>query len=305
MPVLGFVTTLLATALLQGLFVRARSVSDGWDGDNPSLTLRAWTELPATSADRASMPHTVADILHEAEAAFHEGSQLRDQPEEARKQFRLAAERYEQLRTRGVTNPALCCNQGNAWFLAGDLPRAILSYRRGLRLAPHDAELRMCLEHAREQVVYPSHATLGRPAVEHWPPWLPRPSARTCFYGAVLSYVLGWAACARWLTSRRRGWLALTGGAFAVALLLALLVLLGESRARKEERFPPVVVAEDGVLLRKGNGLGYPLRSETPLNRGVEARLLHAKADWLQIELASGEVGWVPKSYMLVEKPAQ
>jgi len=31
--------------------------------------------------------------------------------------------------------------------------------------------------------------------------------------------------------------------------------------------------------------------------RGVEARLLYARGDWLQIELASGEVGWVWAAY--------
>jgi len=50
-----------------------------------------------------------------------------------------------------------------------------------------------------------------------------------------------------------------------------------------------------GFLLRTGNGLSYPPRYETPLNQGVEARLLHARGAWLQIELSGGEVGWGPR----------
>jgi hypothetical protein len=63
------------------------------------------------------------------------------------------------------------------------------------------------------------------------------------------------------------------------------------------------VISDDGVLLRAGNGLSYPARSETPLNRGVEARLLYVRGDWLQIELGSGELGWVPREYALVDEP--
>ena len=53
------------------------------------------------------------------------------------------------------------------------------------------------------------------------------------------------------------------------------------------------------ALLRAGNGLSYPPRYETPLNRGVEARLLFARGAWLQIELSGGEIGWVPAAYTI------
>jgi uncharacterized protein YgiM (DUF1202 family) len=64
---------------------------------------------------------------------------------------------------------------------------------------------------------------------------------------------------------------------------------------------PLVVIAEDGVLLRRGNGLTYPPKYEAPVNRGVEARLLVARGDWLKVELAGGESGWVPRKYALLD----
>jgi hypothetical protein len=71
---------------------------------------------------------------------------------------------------------------------------------------------------------------------------------------------------------------------------------------------PLVVILDDGVLLRKGDGLAYPPRYDTPLNRGAEARLLFERGGWLQVELAGGEVGWVPRrldqhEYVLVDTP--
>jgi uncharacterized protein YgiM (DUF1202 family) len=63
-----------------------------------------------------------------------------------------------------------------------------------------------------------------------------------------------------------------------------------------------VVIAEDGVLLRKGNSTAYPRRHETPVNRGVEARLLFERGDWVQVELSGGETGWVPRGYVRIDQ---
>jgi hypothetical protein len=88
--------------------------------------------------------------------------------------------------------------------------------------------------------------------------------------------------------------------ALVLAALLATLLLIGE-QARRSAR-PVVVIAADGVLLRRGNGPAYPPRYETPLNAGVEASLRFARGDWLQIELAGGEVGWVSRTAAVVEE---
>jgi hypothetical protein len=41
----------------------------------------------------------------------------------------------------------------------------------------------------------------------------------------------------------------------------------------------------------------------TPLFSGVEARLRFEKGDWLQIELASGEIGWIRCKDALIDVP--
>src|SRR5262249_22757717 len=95
----------------------------------------------------------------------------------------------------------------------------------------------------------------------------------------------------------------------AAALGLAGTALLSQEIVAEQRRYeldreqPLVVIAADGVLLRKGNGLSYPPRYETPLNRGVEARVLCARGAWRQIELAGGEVGWVQYDQILPEWP--
>jgi hypothetical protein len=247
---------------------------------------------------------TPEDCLAWGRGLFHEGLRLRDDsPQEARRQFGLAAQFYEELLTWHYRNPALCRNAGNAWLLGGNVARAIYAYRCGLQLAPNDRALRECLAYAREQVVHSSPGNFGQPPVEHRPPWLPRFGVTWLLGLTFGAYVVGCIAFTRWLMTRRGGLLLVAGGALAVALLAGTALAFEEWERRQEERYPLVVVAEDGTLLYKGNGLSYP-RYETPLNAGVEARLLFARGDWLQIELSGGEVGWVPRKYTLVDGAA-
>ena len=244
-----------------------------------------------------------AQVLATAEMAFQAGRVRPDDPAGARSSFLQAAEAYEELRRRGADNAALYSSLGNACVLAGDLPRAILAYRRGLRIAPSDRRLQEGLAFARSQVVYPPGSTLGRPPVDQRPPWLPRVPSGWYLTSALVANGLGCIAFARWWMTRRRRLLSLSAAAFLAALLLFAGLVAEEWRDADFANRPVVVVADDGVLLRSGNGFRYPPRCETPLNRGVEARLLYVRGDWLQVELAGGEVGWVPREYTLVDEP--
>ncbi|MHB1424997.1 MAG: hypothetical protein ACYC3I_17630 [Gemmataceae bacterium] len=251
--------------------------------------------IPATLSDR--------DVLERAEAEFREGVQLRLDRDQARPHFRNAAGYFEELRQRGSGNAALYRNLGNAYLLADDLPDAILSYHRGLRLSPNDLELRESLAEARQQVVFPASGDLGRPRNDDRPPWLPHPRSTWLMFTAMIFYVLGCLGVTRW-RMLRRGRL-LTGGLLAFLLAGALSGWLTVRAAERSdnEAHPLVVIASDGVLLRRGNGVVFPPRFDTPVNRGVEGRLLFERGGWVQIELAGGEIGWVPHEAVLVDAP--
>ncbi len=256
----------------------------------------------ALAAAAAGFPVAASELLRQAQEAFAAGVHLRDDADAARPQFRRAADLFEELRQRGAANPALFRNQGNACFLSGDLPGAILAYRQGLRLAPSDGALQRLLAAAREQVVYRQSGGFARPPTVARPPWLPRLSPAPGLLLAWLAYALAWLTLARWWMTRRTAFPWLSLAALALAGLLAVAVGAEELQERDWDARPLVVIAEDGVLLRKGNAEAYPRRYETPVNRGVEARLLFARGEWLQVELSGGETGWVPRKYVLIAK---
>ncbi len=242
------------------------------------------------------------DLLAQGNAAFRQGVALVPDPKQttaARKSFAGAAAAFEQLSQSGVENALLYRNQGNAYLLAEDVPRAIRAYRRGLQLAPDDFELRRALAYAREQVVYSPPGTLGRPAIDHRPPWLPHLPGASLWVVLAL-YVWGCLGLARWRMIGRAAWLSAGLSAFVAAGLLGAALWYEERDRLQEQATPFVVVAADGVSLKAGNGRDYATRFPgIPLNRGVEARLRFERGDWLQIELAGGEVGWVPRAAVL------
>jgi hypothetical protein len=233
-------------------------------------------------------------VLVAAEAAFAEGVRLREDAGSARLQFARAAEEYEELRRRGVNNPALYRNLGHAYLLAGDLPRAILTYRHGLQQVPGNRALQEDLAVARGMVVHGAAGHFGQPP--ELAPWRPPLSWSVWAVAAALSYAIAWVCWTRWWMTRRRSLLALGTGAFMTALAVAVFAWIETQRAQEEAAHPVVVIATDDVRLRRGDGPHFPARYDTPLNRGVEARLLYRRGDWLQVVLSGGEVGWVPQA---------
>lgn len=258
------------------------------------LTMPGWA-----LGDAAGNSPGEEEILARAEVEFRKGLELTGKPREARQAFARAAGFFAQLQERGVNNPALYQNLGNGQFLSGNLAGAILSYHRGLRLAPHDPALAENLEHARSRVAYPPGT---RPAASSWPPWLPGISFAWFLIPALGLYGLAWVALARRLAGGKgMGWMVfwLAGSAF-----LGGIWGWSQWQARQEEQQPLVVVAAQKVLFHRGNGENYPQHEEIPLLQpGMEARRLARRGDWLQIRLFSGHIGWSKREAVLVDEP--
>jgi hypothetical protein len=243
-----------------------------------------------------------AALLTQAEAAFHAGVQARAKPEEARPLFQRSAACYETLRQHGHDNADLDGNLGNARLLAGDLAGAILAYCEGLALAPNNRRLRTQLAYARRQVLR-DPSGFDRPPDEEPFFWQEYLASAPLLYGCGLVYALGWLGMAAgWAVGRLR-WILLGAAALGVAVTVGTGAWWAERSQQAERAHPVAVMARDGVYLRTGNGRSYPRRSDVPLHRGVEAGLLFSRGDWLQVELPSGEVGWVPRSEVLLSDP--
>lgn len=239
----------------------------------------------------------------QARDAFESGLESRADPVQAKVYFREAFQWYKEIHDHGTHNAALYRSQGNAALLAGDLPNAILAYRRGLRHDPADAGLQLALRTAREEVLLKVKGSFGRPPSSDRPPWLPLVGFSTwSFLWCLLAWSIGWFSLARWRMVNERGPLYIGIVALLLASGTAVFLGLATLYEQKANERVLVVIAQEELPLRLGNGTSYSSRYQEKLPRGVEASLVHQRGDWLQIELSGGEIGWVPLTGVLLDK---
>ncbi len=239
-----------------------------------------------------------AEVLAHGCERFQLGVERLRSVAESRRLCAEAAADFARLQQGGANTPALYLALGNAEALAGRWPQAIRAYESGRRLDPNDAVLRAHLEYAWSLVSYPPSGR-GRPVPDAWPAWLHRPSADELLLVAAVAYSLAWLAGGWWYVRRQA--MALAAGLFASALLAGFGYFLSVQQAEYDRQHPLVVVAADGTTLHRGNGPSYPLHADVPnLPAGLEARVMYERGSWLQVQLSTGEIGWVPRDHVLV-----
>lgn len=240
----------------------------------------------------------IGDSISFAQGEFMVGAGLRDDATRAQPHFRRAAELWEADRFRTNDGPNLELVIGDARFLSGDVARAIAAYRRGLCLVPGHARMRSSLELARSQVAIPADAEAAlRPE--------PLPSRLRGYLWpnfTLFLFLFGysglWLGLGGWWMFHRRVCVVFAAAGLLVALLLPTSFLLAEIERRRDQNSPPLVLLRDTVL-RQGNGDDYSPRLGVTLPMGLEARELAKRSGWVQIQLASGPIGWVPAENIL------
>jgi hypothetical protein len=231
--------------------------------------------------------------LAQPDAAFHEGVELRHDATAARSKFIEAAKGYDAAWKSGDHTAVLAANRLRAHALAGDLPGAIAAAHGGLQVASHDVELRRDLETLRDAVAYPPGL---RP--EPITGWRSRISAWDLFIFTTICVLFIVIGLARRFTVRD-GWSLPVAGIGAVGMLLAMITVWQWNREKNREAERPLLVLTRDTSLRKGNGDTHPPRLDAKLPRGAEVRELHRRGGWVQVEVASGAIGWIPQETVI------
>jgi len=231
-------------------------------------------------------------LLDEADGALREAADAED-PRVAEASYRKAIEAYETLLGSGIRNGKLYYNLGNAYFRVGDLSRAILNYRRALRLMPGNSYIRENLRFARSRVHDKIEMSGKRALLRSLFFWHFDTSLKSRTVAAIGCYVLLWGLLIvgvflRWHPLR---WAARAAIVLTVALGLSCAVE-NYTRGRSLEG---VVTAEE-VVLRKGNGISYEPKYSAPLHSGAEFSIVEQRGSWYHIRLSNGKSGWIQAS---------
>jgi len=231
-------------------------------------------------------------LLNEANKAFQAALDTRDQ-RESEANYRKAIDAYQRLVDSGIRNGKLYYNLANARFRLNDVSRAVVNYKRALRLMPGDEQVRTNLAYARSRV-QDKIETSGRKALaESLFFWHFDTSLKSRATAAIALYVIVWGLLiARTLLGvRHLRWPVLAAAVLTVALGASCAVGLSD-RGRHREG---VIVAEQ-VTVRKGGGISSEPQFDKPLHAGVEFTLEEVRGDWYRIRLNDGKEGWIPDS---------
>lgn len=246
-------------------------------------------------------PETVGDaarVLRDALSNFDAAVAVKNHTDPAaQRRYGQSADGFQKLVDAGVENGRLYYNLANAQLRLGEIGKAIVNYRRALRLMPGDSNIRRNLGFARNlcEVQVPAKATST--IVEAIFYWHFQTSNADRMKVAVAGYVGSWLLMIAGMLARRRLpgllWTTRIVGAFT----LVLAVSVAWERLASTHRNEGALIV-DQVVLRKGNGASYDPQLDSPLSQGVEFRLLETRDDldgntWYYIELSDGTDGWL------------
>lgn len=245
-----------------------------------------------------------------ANEAFIEGARLRSEGEVARGELKLreAVAIFTGLiegdeETAGVRNARLYTNLGNAHMLLGETGRAVLAYRRALRLDPQDGAAQEGLAQARARVAQRVERSAQRQAAAALAFWRGLVSASARFEVALWAWAALWVA----LTLRAVG-VARRGMAWGGAAALVVCAGAGATLAIdawSERSAPDAVVVDGPVTGRKGpDERAYEASFTEPLRSGVEVVIAERRPGWARVRLADGRETWVPESHAAPVNPA-
>ncbi len=199
---------------------------------------------------------------------------------------------YQEAAERGAVNGELYYNQGNSWFMAGEIHKAHLSYLKAEYLKPGDGDIKRNLSFIRalggEEKGSSSKGELLR-VLFFWHYDL---SLRLRALMLLVVNILFWLLLASLVIVKRRGrtfplWPAVVAGLFLCALLISITV----SRHNLNHHPAGVILAE--TVARKGDGESFEEAFNRPLEGGTEFRLEEDRSGWYRIELADGSEGWI------------
>lgn len=234
--------------------------------------------------------------LDAANRAFEQALASHD-TQEAQVQYQQAIDGFERLEADGVHNAKLYYNLGNAYFLRGDLGRAILHYRRGLRLEPGNRRLQANLYYARGQRIDQFDTNERHPLVSRLLFWHDDLNVSAQATVALVGFLLMWAGACTHVFWRQPFLLWLSASGALLCLLFAASTWV-EHRQHVTARHGVVVAAESSV--RKGNGESYALQFPQPLHPGAEFAVLETRRAWLYVRLENGATGWIRQAQAIL-----
>ena len=206
---------------------------------------------------------------------------------------------YEEIVQMGYESAVVYYNLGNAYFKLRQNSRAILNYERALRLTPNDEDIRHNLQLANLAVVdkIPALPELFYiRAFRQFRDWFSL-SVLTFLVICLYLFCVG-VLIVRILSRQRRvQQIAIYTVAICGIPLLLFSFTLGSKIYHHHSHVEGIVMAERVDVLSAPSSDGTEL---FVLHEGVKVRIVNRTGEWVEIKLADGKEGWLPKEVLEV-----
>lgn len=195
---------------------------------------------------------------------------------------------YSQIIVSGIRNSAVYYNLGNAYYKSNEPGRAVLCYKRALRLSPGDKDIKQNLEYLLSLVQEERIKTPSEKFVENLFNLI---SLNNLTFLASSVYMLLFICLAVSIFIKRRFlfWLNISLG-----LVLALFGLWFYARVDSEYLTQKGVIVVSQGQARNGPGEGYSVAFTVP--EGKEVVIMQKRDQWYEIGVQEkGIKGWITK----------
>ena len=203
-----------------------------------------------------------------------------------------AAASYNQILSLGFASGEVYYNLGNCHYKLGETGRAILNYERARKWMPRDPDLAANLMMANLKVVdqvTPLPQWFGARIVHGILNLIPY---GTMIWMVLSVYWLAMIALILWLTLKKSSWrphFLKASVALGAVFIVFTLVWFGQ-RGERANRVEAVILQEQVAVMSTPGGAGVEVFT---LHEGVKILVGRRSADWAEIRLADGKVGWV------------
>ena len=236
----------------------------------------------------------VYSLFGEANQTFRQANST-DDSDQAQKLYEKAILNYEKIISDGqIQNSKLYYNLANAYFLSGNLGKAILYYRRAEKLDGSDTNIQKNLAFARSKRIDKIPMKTEKRVLHtlffwHYDFSIKTKFILTCLFFAVVCIVLTVMI-----------WLGRTAGRITTAVIFSILFIFFLASAVLEaqtqsNRIGGVITARE-VVARQGDGQNYPASFKESLHVGTEFNLLEHRVGWLHIRLSDDSDAWIPEN---------
>jgi hypothetical protein len=231
-------------------------------------------------------------LFSQANQSFREANSARN-PEQAEQLYEKAILIFERIINEGgIKNAKLYYNLANAYFLKGNIGKAVLNYRRAEKLDNSDANIQKNLTFARSKridkvVMKTEKRVLHTLFFWHYDFSIKAKFSFTCiFFGVVcicVAAIIWFGRSAPWMVP------AVICAILTTCFLVSLVVEFGT----KARRVCGVITSKE-VIARQGDGQNYAPSFKEPLHEGTEFDLLESRPGWLNIKLFNDNDTWIP-----------